>query len=136
MVFLGAEVASSGTIACTTTTVNFASGDAGPSRVDTAVAPSDAPAADAPSPDVLPPIPDASSINAHEVAAEGIFTGAPLAGPSRYVQYKCCLNNSCDVVVQGDDNACRDASTWTLAATVDCESRGLTVAGIGLYVGC
>jgi hypothetical protein len=135
-VSLSAAVASSWTIACTTTTVNFASGDAGPSRVDTGVAPSDAPGVDTPAPDVLPPIPDASPVNAHEVAPEGIFTGSPIAGPSRYVQYKCCLNNSCTVAVQGDDNTCRDASTWTLAATIDCESQGLTAAGIGLYVGC
>jgi hypothetical protein len=122
--------------ACTTTAVNFAGGDAGASGLDAVVAPSDALSADAPAPDALPPIPDASLVGPREVAPDDQFMGLSVAGPSRYVQYKCCENGSCFVAVQGDDNTCRDASTWTLSATMDCESQGLTVGGIGLYVGC
>ena len=112
--------------ACTTTAVNFAGGDAGASGVDVAVAPSDA----------LPPIPDASLVGPREVGPDDQFMGLSVAGPSRYVQYKCCDNGICFVAVQGDDSTCRDASTWTLSATMDCESQGLTIGGIGLYVAC
>jgi hypothetical protein len=132
-VCVGAGAASSGTIACTTTAVDFAGRDAGPSGVDAAVAPSDAPAVDTPAPDVLPPIP---IYDAREAGPNNMFMGTPTAGPSRYVQYKCCLNNACYVALQGDDGTCRDASSWTLSATMDCENQGLTVAGIALYVGC
>jgi hypothetical protein len=136
-VCLGVQVASSWMIACTTTAVNFTGRDAGPSGVDAAVAPSDAPSADAPAPDVLPPIPDASLISPREVGSDAFFLGAPIAGPSRYVQYKCCqTDGSCFVAAQGDGGACRDAATWTASATMDCERQGLTVAGIGLYDGC
>jgi hypothetical protein len=133
----GVGVASSWTIGCTTTAVNFAGADAGLANGDAPVAPSDTPAPDAPAPDLLPPIPDASAVSPREVGPDALFMGIPIAGPSRYVQYKCCqTDGSCFVAAQGDDGTCRDASTWTAAASMDCASQGLTATGIGLYEGC
>jgi hypothetical protein len=65
------------------------------------------------------------------------ITGAPVTGPARYVQYKCCTPaNDCFIAFQGDDLICRDMDTWATYAALDCQNQGLVVNGLAIYVGC
>ena len=83
--------------------------------------------------------PDSSTSGPREVTATADqFRGMMSASPARYVQYKCCdsTGSTCSIWIQGNDVTCRDTATWTMDAAADCESRGLTAMGIGLYVGC
>lgn len=72
-------------------------------------------------------------------AGEPAFAvGAPVSGPSRYAEYKCCtsLTGPCYVGYQGSDTTCRDEATWTTYANAACADQGRVMVGLGMYVGC
>jgi hypothetical protein len=65
------------------------------------------------------------------------FVGAPVPGPARYAQYKCCIStSSCTVAQLGGESVCKDAASWQADAATACTPTGGTVYGLGLYVSC
>lgn len=63
----------------------------------------------------------------------------PVAGPARYVQFKCCLasgSNTCSEGHLGGPDACYVAADWKHLANDQCDALGMTFVGYGGFGDC